>query len=74
MKEKTIKFKTPDLAHQFVKTAGNCNFDVDILYGHILIDGKSTLGVFSLDFTQPATVRLHGNDQKLEDLILLLAV
>lgn len=74
MKEKVITFKNPDLAHQFVKTAGTCNFDVDILYGHILIDGKSTLGVFSLDFSKPATVRLHGENQAMNDLLLLLAV
>lgn len=74
MQEKIIKFKTPDLAHQFIKIASNCNFDVDILYGHIMIDGKSALGVFSLDFTKPAIVRLHGSDRKLEDLLCLLAV
>lgn len=74
MKEKKIKLLNPDLAHEFVKCASTCNFDIDILYDHISIDAKSTIGVFSMDFNKPITVRFSGDNNRFENLLGQLAV
>lgn len=74
MKEKKIKLQSPDLAHEFIKQASTCNFDIDILYDHITIDGKSTIGVFSMDFNKPVIVRFYGENQSFENFLGQLAV
>ena len=33
-----------------------------MLSGRYVVDGKSIMGLFSLDLSHPVTVRLHGSD------------
>lgn len=74
MKEKKIRLESPDIAHEFVKCTSKCDFDVDIMYGHITIDAKSVVGVFSLDLNKPIMVRFGGKNKELEQLLSRLAV
>lgn len=58
--ETRVKLNTVDDAREFVRLAGKCDFDIDVFYNRIIIDGKSILGVLSLDLTKVLTVRCYG--------------
>lgn len=50
-----------------VKDFVNCNWDfdgtVDVISGRYIIDGKSIMGVFSLDLTHSVHVKLTSNSE-----------
>ena len=64
---------TPNDVDEFVKAAGQCDFDVDVFYNRVIIDAKSILGVFSLDLRQVLTVRMYGENKEFEELLDTLA-
>ena len=47
MTEKHIKL-SPDTVVTFVKKSQQCDFNIDISYGHTEVDAKSLLGMLSL--------------------------
>lgn len=54
---------------EFVTVAGECDFDVNVFYNHLIVDAKSVLGVLSLDLSKTLTVEYDGNDRALEELL-----
>ena len=40
----------PEEVNRFVMAASRCDFDVDIAYNRFVVDAKSIVGVFGLDF------------------------
>lgn len=74
MKEKVIKFSSVSDAEGFIVKAGQCDFDVDVLYNHILLDGKSILALLSLDFSKPIKVKYAGENHQFEAYLSSLAV
>lgn len=70
---KTIQL-TPDEVQHFVDVASGCDFDIDISYNRYVVDAKSFLGVYGLDFRNPLKVVYEGYDEKLEELLKKLAV
>ena len=62
MSEFLVSRTSSDDVRQFVKAANHCACDVDVLSGRYVVDGKSIMGLFSLDLSHPVTVRLHGSD------------
>ena len=63
--KRKIKLTANDV-NDFVKSAGQCDFDVDVFYNRVVIDAKSILGVMSLDFNQILTVRYGGSNPDFE--------
>ena len=57
-----IKLNTIEKVKDFVSRVSTFDCDVDILYGRYIIDGKSIMGIFSLDLTNPVTVMIHTDD------------
>ena len=74
MVEKRVKFQNSEDVEDFVKAAGQCDFDIDILYDHIYIDAKSLLGVLGLGFKRELTVKYFGENAKFETLLENYAV
>ena len=70
---KTIHL-TPDEVQHFVNVASRCDFDIDISYNRYIVDAKSFLGVFGLDFRKPLTVSYNGYNSDFESLLKSLAV
>ena len=70
---KTIHL-TPDEVQHFVNVASRCDFDIDISYNRYIVDAKSFLGVFGLDFRRPLTVSYNGYNSDFEALLKSLAV
>lgn len=67
--EKRIKLTEMEDVKEFVKAAGNCDFDVDVSYNRVIIDAKSMLGVLSLDLTRELTVKYGGNNMQFENVL-----
>ena len=70
---KTIRLTPEDVKH-FVDVASKCDFDIDICYNRYVIDAKSFLGVYGLDFTKPLTVSYDGYNDKFEELLRQYAI
>ena len=51
---------------QFVNAATRCPCEVDVLSGRYVVDGKSIMGLFSLDLSQPVKVQVHGGEEDRE--------
>ena len=67
MKEKMILLGSVDAAKEFVALASKCDFDVDVSVGkRIAIDGKSIVGVMSLNLLSPVNVSYCGEDKDFE--------
>lgn len=71
--ERRIKL-TPDEVKHFVAVTSKCDFDIDISYNRYVVDAKSFLGVYGLDFTKVLTVHYDGYDEELEKLLTNLAI
>lgn len=59
----------PEQVEHFVATTSKCDFDIDIAYNRYIVDAKSFLGVYGLDFSQVLTVRYDGYNDDLEKLL-----
>lgn len=69
MKEVKIKLSSVQDAKDFVNLAGRCDFDIDLYYGHMMIDGKSLIGVLSMDLTRILVVKFEGENIEFEDFL-----
>ena len=69
MKEKKIRLKTVQAAKDFVAEAMKCDFDIDVYYNSKFIDGKSIIGVLSLDLRNALTIRFNGDNSDFEDFL-----
>ena len=60
--------------YQFVKEITDMPCDIDAFHNHYVIDAKSILGLMSLTLSEPITVRINTDDEKLikqfEDICL----
>ena len=70
---RTIRL-TPDSVQHFVDVTSKCDFDIDISYNRYVVDAKSFLGVYGLNFNNLLKVSYDGYDAGLEELLNQLAV
>ena len=54
-----IKLKYEDLK-EFIKITTSFESNIDMIKDRYVIDARSTMGIMSLDFTQPTTVVIHS--------------
>lgn len=66
--ERRIKLN-PDEVQHFVTVTSKCDFDIDIAYNRYVVDAKSFLGVYGLDFSKTLSVRYDGYNAELEELL-----
>lgn len=67
-------YLSPEEVQHFVNVTSKCDFDVDISYNRYVVDAKSFLGVYGLDFSRPLRVAYEGYNAQLEDMLKRLAV
>lgn len=65
---------TQDQVQKFVSVTSQCDFDIDICYNRYVVDAKSFLGVYGLDFSKALDVSYDGYNQELEKMLGNLAV
>ena len=58
--EMKAKVNTMDDIKKFVAYLNQFPNDVDVSSAQYVVDGKSILGVFSLNLEKPLTVKFHG--------------
>ena len=73
MKETKIKLGLEDVK-EFVTAAAKCDFDIDVNYNRVLVDGKSILGVLALDLGKVLTVKCHGESGDFDRVLAKFAV
>ncbi len=69
MREKKIKIDSIYDAKELVALANKCDFDIDVYYNRIAIDGKSIIGVLSIDFNYPISVQYNGENAEFESFL-----
>lgn len=58
----TIRLQSADDVRELVSIISVCGFDVELVSGRSTVDGKSIMGIFSLDFSQPIQLRAYADD------------
>ena len=61
MKSFKIRLKSINDINEFVRIANLFDDDIDLVSGRYVVDGKSIMGIFSLDLSVPIRVEIHGN-------------
>lgn len=57
-----VKLSSIDDVNEFVSIASLNKGDIDIRSGRYIVDGKSILGILSLNLSQPLTVDIYDGD------------
>ena len=70
MKAVNIKLSLAENVKYFVNIANKYPYDLDLRVGRHVVDGKSILGIFSLDLSKPITLEVYSDhcDDLLEEL------
>ena len=62
MKSIEIRLSTIADVRDFVNAVAKSDIDVDLKSGRYVVDGKSIMGIFSLDLLSPITLTAHSDD------------
>jgi phosphotransferase system HPr-like phosphotransfer protein len=62
MKETAIRLATIADVRDFVNIVASFDGDIDLISGRYVVDGKSIMGIFSLDLLQPIKLSVHNDD------------
>ena len=62
MKSVRISLELSSRVKDFVNITQGYDYEIYIKSGHYVVDGKSILGLFSLDTSKPLTVEIHSDD------------
>ena len=66
MREVTVKLDLNTIK-DFNNKACNVTGDIDVISGRYIVDGKSLLGLYSLDLSKNLTVKVNNIDEKETD-------
>ncbi|WP_026508340.1 HPr family phosphocarrier protein [Butyrivibrio sp. MC2013] len=66
--ERIIRLE-PSEVRNFVREAEKCQFDIDVSYGSIIVDGKSILGILGLDMRKNLTVSYYGESREFDEYL-----
>ena len=67
MRAVNIKLSLAENVKSFVNIANRHPYDIDLRAGRHVVDGKSILGIFSLDLSKPITMEVY--DDHCDDLM-----
>ncbi len=59
----TVILNNYNNAQKFNKVVNTFNDDIDVIKGRYIIDGKSLMGLFTLDLSKPVDVVLWSDDR-----------
>ena len=62
MQTTTVLLDTISAVKTFVGMASECDFEIDLQDKRHLVDGKSIMGIFSLDLSGPLKLIAHTED------------
>lgn len=61
----SISLNSIEKVKSFVNEIAKYNCDFDLISGRYVIDAKSIMGIFSLDLSQPITLKIHTDETEL---------
>ncbi len=61
-----IRLSTINDVRKFVALTSTSVIDIDLAAGRYLVDGKSIMGIFSLDLTKSVAVQIHDDGREKE--------
>lgn len=67
MKNITINFKELKDIENFIRITNKYNLDVSLVQGKYEVNGKSLMGILSLDVVKPIELIIHNDDISLDD-------
>ena len=62
MKTAKIRLSSIQDVRDFVDIVTRHDIEVDLISGRYIVDGKSIMGIFSLDLLNPITLNAHSDD------------
>ncbi len=62
MKKAKIFLNTADKVKDFINVVSELDCDLDLISGRRVIDGKSMMGIFSLDLTKPIEMNINASE------------
>ena len=71
MKSVKIQLNLMTDGQRFVQIVGTYPYDIDLRSGRHVVDAKSILGIFSLDWSKPVVMEIYHED--CEDLLKKIA-
>ncbi len=69
MTKALIRLKSIDDVKTFVKKANELEYDVDLSLGKYTVDGKSIMGIFSLDLSRDIEMTVHSDKTTFLDAV-----
>lgn len=69
MKEFIVSLNSVDKVKRFVSVTAGFDTEIDVVSGGYVIDGKSFMGIFSMDLSKPLLVRVHENGERAEQIM-----
>ena len=66
---KVIRLSDMKDVKDFVRAAGDCDFDIDVKYNRTIIDAKSLLGMIGLGLQNDIQVCYGGKNENFENLV-----
>ena len=69
MKEFIVSLNSIDKVKRFVSVTAGFDTEIDVVSGRYVIDGKSFMGIFSMDLSKPLLVRVHENGEQAEQIM-----
>lgn len=66
---KVIRLSDMKDVKDFVRAAGDCDFDIDVKYNRTIIDAKSLLGMIGLGLQNDLQVCYGGKNENFENLV-----
>ena len=64
MRSFQINLRSVEDVKKFSTAASMADFDIDVRSERYLVDGKSIMGLFSLNLSKPITVEVHGTPEE----------
>ncbi len=72
--KRVIQFDEFKDIEEFVTTASQCDFDIDVYYNRVVVDAKSILGMLAIGVKNKLTICYGGENKKFEKLIAKFAI
>ena len=66
---KVIRLSDMKDVKDFVRAAGDCDFDIDVKYNRTIIDAKSLLGMIGLGLHNDLQVCYGGKNEEFENVV-----
>ena len=65
----SISLNSIEKVKSFVNEIAKFECDFDLISGRYIIDAKSIMGIFSLDLSQQITLKIHAEENEIQEIL-----